>query len=212
MRRWRYWKAQPPGRTSGRAEAQSPDHVLDLVLRSHSIAGFRRSAASPPDFQQRVRGAGPCPKPARGRAGNRRGLPRSPSASRPICIAMARSGWSFGIAQHVEHHHAVRHGRVNRAQPVLAVQALGHPGDGLVRAPSRGRISETATGSAASTRSTPRKKLAQAPLRFMLYQFVTCSGGTVKSSLDVHLLRGCAPAASWSSAPAAARSPCATSS
>ena len=36
---------------------------------------------------------------------------------------------AFGIAQHVEHHHAVRHRRKNRAEPVLAVELLADPRD-----------------------------------------------------------------------------------
>ena len=33
------------------------------------------------------------------------------------------------IAERIEHHHAVRHGRVDRAEAVLAIEPLGHEGD-----------------------------------------------------------------------------------
>ena len=39
---------------------------------------------------------------------------------------------AFGIAEHIEHHHAVGHGGENRAEAVLAVEPLGHPGDGAI--------------------------------------------------------------------------------
>ena len=46
----------------------------------------------------------------------------------------------FRIPQHVVHHHAVRHRRKDRAQAVLAVEALADPGDGAIdRALMRGQ-------------------------------------------------------------------------
>ena len=39
---------------------------------------------------------------------------------------------TFRIAEHVEHHHAVGHGGKNGAEPVLAVEALGHEGHGAI--------------------------------------------------------------------------------
>ena len=38
----------------------------------------------------------------------------------------------FGHAEHVEHHHGVGDGGIDRPQPVLAVEPLAHEGDGLV--------------------------------------------------------------------------------
>ena len=36
------------------------------------------------------------------------------------------------IAEHREHHHAVRHCREDRAEPVFTVETLAHPGDGAI--------------------------------------------------------------------------------
>ena len=44
----------------------------------------------------------------------------------------ARVVTSRGVAERVEHHHGVGHGGVDGAEAILAVEALGDEGDGLV--------------------------------------------------------------------------------
>ena len=57
-----------------------------------------------------------------------------------------------GIAQRVEHHHGVGHGRENRAEPVFAVEPLGDEGHGASMARWRMRLGNTARPRAAHGR------------------------------------------------------------
>ena len=75
-----------------------------------------------------------------------------PAASRPTARAMARCGMVRRIAERVVHHHAVGHGRIDRAQPVLAVQPLGDE----ARAARRWRAGAAPSARTARPPSAPR--------------------------------------------------------
>ncbi len=79
------------------------------------------------------------------RVARQAGVPNRRDARLAVCLVLvngeklfhrpARDGalrMAFRITQHVEHHHAVRHRRKNRAEPVFAVEPLADPGDGTV--------------------------------------------------------------------------------
>ena len=74
---------------------------------------------------------------------------------------LARDGalrMAFRIAEHVEHHHAVGHRRKDRAEAVLAVEALADPRGGAIdRALARGQPRQQHGSITRSTMSTPRK-------------------------------------------------------
>ena len=110
------------------------------------------------------------------------------------------------IAQRVEHHHAVRHRRIDRAEPVLAVEPLGRPRPPRAsiarwRVPFGNiRLAQRAAGCRrrGRTRTTPRSAAApSAPARASPADRETARRSGCSSD--------CAPAASAPSAPAAAR-------
>ena len=107
-------------------------HVEDLLRGEPVEAALglgRRALAA--DFQQRV--ANQAGVPDRRDAGLAIGLVLV--HGQKLLDGFARDGalrMVFRIAEHVEHHHAVGHGGENRAQAVLAVEPLGHPGDGAI--------------------------------------------------------------------------------
>ena len=65
------------------------------------------------------------------------------------------------IAQRVVHHHAVRHRRKNRAEPVLAVEPLADPRHRARRSRAAASASETSARPQRSTLSTARKNQNQ---------------------------------------------------
>ena len=73
------------------------------------------------------------------------------------------------IAQRIEHHHAVGHGRKNRAEPVLAVEPLGHPGHRARRSRAAARPSGKYGSTGAAALSTTRKNQNQG--RVLLRRF-----------------------------------------
>ena len=89
---------------------------VEPALRAGDVAGVA-------GFQQRVRGKGGVPH--RRDAGLAIGF--AVFDDQQLVDRLARDG-AVGIvgrhAERVEHHHRIGHGRENRAQPVLAVQAL----------------------------------------------------------------------------------------
>ena len=66
-----------------------------------------------------------CPRPGKRRAGSRLRRRRPPAACRSIGGPWRVAGMIRRIAQRIEHHHRVRHGGIDRAKAVLAVQPLG---------------------------------------------------------------------------------------
>ncbi len=105
-------------------------HIEDLLGRQpvEALAG-RVDSALAADLQQGV--AGEPGVPDRRDAGlavgvmlvHREELLHRLARDRPLRLVLR-------VAEHVEHHHAVGHGREDRAQTVLAVEAFGDPGLG----------------------------------------------------------------------------------
>ena len=154
---------RPAARGAVRAArtAQSPSTSSDLRCAQPGAGGRRPSGTAAPCRLRRWRGRrGRCPTPATGRAGNRRGPSSTTSSCAPTATRWRRRGWSGRIAQRVEHHHAVGHGGVDRAEAVLAVQPFGDEGDGA----RRWRAGATAPGKSGSTRcSTASSALKKRP-------------------------------------------------
>ena len=121
---------------------------------------------------------------------------------------MARSRMLRRIAEAVEHHHAVGHGGIDRAEPVFAVQPLGderHASlDGALRAASSARTARRASAPSRARRRTPtRPRSGAARAR-------RARRRRAARTAPAHARRAdCARAASAPAAPAAARSPCA---
>ena len=95
----------------------------------------------------------------------------------------------FRIAEHGEHHHAIRHRRENRAEPILAVEVLDRPGDGAVDGALARRFRKKSARSKRSTLSTPRKN--QNHDAFCCGAFgvgpMLCGGATKNSSMRTPL-------------------------
>ena len=155
MRRWRTGRPSRRAARPGRRAVQSPDveHLqrLQPVQPALAHAPLPRRRRPPAAHGRPAR----CPRPARRRAGNRPRRSLITSSFSTDLRAMARVRMVLRIAERVEHHHAVGHGRVDRAQPVLAVQPLADEGDRRVDRALAQALRETA---ARPTRSTCRRR------------------------------------------------------
>ena len=74
----------------------------------------------------------------------------------------------FRIAERVKHHHAIRHRRKNRAEPILAIEVFDRPGDGTVDGALARRFREHRLGRAQDVVDAAEEP---EPRRFLLRRF-----------------------------------------
>ena len=188
-------------RRAHRAPAAAPASRAPLAPRVTALLAARLPA--------RHGRRGRCPRSATRKAGNR---PRRSLTTSKLLDRFARDRalrMVGGIAERVEHHHGVGHGRENRAEPVFAVQPLARPRRPRYRSRAAARACGKNGSMARSTMSTPRKN---AEPRGLLLRRLRRRADALRR-FDETARRcarrsGCARAASSPSAPAAARSRC----
>ncbi len=160
-------------RPSARPHVGPPRHPVALDLEDllrhqpiETLAGLRDRALAA-DLEQRVTGEPGVPH--RRDAGLAVGLVLVHHQELLDRFAGDRAQrMVFRIAEHVEHHHAVGHGREDRAEPVLAVEPLRHPGHraidrALPRSLRKQRLGGAQHDVDAAEEPEPRRPSAAAP-------------------------------------------------